>query len=432
MRRARLLRGFDETVDVRITLAACGTHDRRTAVFPRGRPRTGGIGIAPSSTRACGGPALGWVHLVALGWLTMIALSVLVHVIPAFTDVVWRWETLARRSLTVYAVGVVVLVAGFCTGARGILSWGGTIVALGLLGYAVPAAVTLVSAFRLGRVEAAIARALGATLTFLLLAAALGVAFTWALDGRLPATILVTGAPIHAELGLIGWLTVLIMGVSARTVGPIAGARSAQAWRHVTAGSAEIVGMVAAGAGFAIRLPTVLWIGTVVLGIGVAVYVIDLSSILRRATVSHRPPQAFMAWAALWLLLAFVLGVGTLRGSPWGPAFVYVVLMGWLGQMVNAHLHHIGIRLLSTAFRGDDDETRPGELLSVTLSWTTFVLFQAAVLAGVAALLLDHWTLHTAAAAAGLLGWVAMTANALYAARRASQPTPVISLLGIR
>jgi hypothetical protein len=212
-------------------------------------------------------PALGWVHLVALGWLTMIALSVLVHVIPAFTDVVWRWETLARRSLTVYAVGVLVLVAGFCSGATPILPWGGTIVALGLLGYAIPAAVTLAAAFRNGRVEAAIARALGATLTFLLLAAGLGVSLTWTLAGRLPATILVAGAPIHAALGLIGWLTVLIMGVSARTVGPIAGARSVQPWRHVTAGSAQVLGMVVVGAGFGLRSPTLLWSGTVVLGL---------------------------------------------------------------------------------------------------------------------------------------------------------------------
>jgi len=215
----------------------------------------------------------------------------------------------------VYAVGVLVLVAGFCSGAPPILPWGGTIVALGLLGYAIPAAVTLASAFRNERVEAAIARALGATLTFLLLAAGLGVAFTWALDGRLPSTILVTGPPIHAALGLIGWLTVLIMGVSARTVGPIAGARSVQPWRHVTAGSAQVLGMVVVVAAFGLRSPTLLWSGAVVLGIGVAVYVVDVAGILRRPTVRHRPPQAFMAADALWLLITFILGVGTLRGS---------------------------------------------------------------------------------------------------------------------
>ncbi len=139
-----------------------------------------------------------------------------------------------------------------------------------------------------------------------------------------------------------------------------------------------------------------------------------------------------MAAAALWMLVTFILGVGALRGSPWGPAFVYVVLMGWLGQMVNAHLHHIGIRLLTTAYRGDEDETRPGELLSGALSWTTFVLFQAAVLTGAVALLVGHWAVLAVAALTGFLGWTAMTANTLYAARRASRPSAVISLLGTR
>lgn len=327
-------------------------------------------------------PALGWVHLVALGWLTMTALSILVHVIPAFTNVVWRWELLARRSVAVYASGVLLLVVAFCANAPPMLPWGGTLVALGLIGYAVPAGVTLAHAFRIGRLEAEIAGALATTLGFLLLAAALGVAFTWALNGRLPASLLAVGPPIHAELGMIGWLTVLAMGVSARTVGPITGGRSRQPWRHVTAGFSQILGVLVVGAGFALHSPALIWIGTAALGIGVTVYVTDLAVVLRRATVRHRPPQAFLVAAAVWLVAAFILGVCALGGEHWGPAFIYVAFIGWLGQIVNANLHHIGIRLLATAFRGDDDETRPDDLLSPTLSWTTFVLFQTAVILG--------------------------------------------------
>lgn len=377
-------------------------------------------------------PALGYVHLVALGWLTMTALSVLIHVIPAFTDVVWHGESLARRSLAVYAIGVLVLVAGFCTGAPRALPWGGTIVALGLLGYAIPAAITLAGAFRRGRVEAAIARALDATLTFLLLAAGLGVAFTWALGGRLSSLVLAVGVPIHAEFGLIGWLTVLAMGVSARTVRPMTGGGSPSSWKHVAAGSAQVLGMLLVGAGSIVGSPSLLWTGIIVLGIGVAVYVIDLADVLRRATVRHRVPQAFLASAAFWLVAAFVLGAGIFRGLPWGPTFVYVALIGWLGGMVNAHLHHIGVRLLATAFRGDDDETRPDELLSRALSWTTFILFEVALIVGVVALLAGLSGLLESAAIAGGAGWSAMAANAIYAARRASAPPSVLSLLRTR
>lgn len=378
-------------------------------------------------------PALGWVHLVALGWLTMTALSILVHVIPAFTDAVWRWESLARRSLIVYAIGVLLLVGAFCTSALRVLPWGGTLVALGLIGYTAPAGMTLAHALRVGREEAGIARALATTLGFLLLAAGLGVAFTWALNGRLPVSLLTVGPPVHAELGMIGWLTVLAMGVSARTVGPITGGRSRQPLIYATVGFSQVLGVLVVGAGSALRLPALIWIGTAVLGIGVLVYVADLAEVLRRATVRHRPPQAFLVAAAVWLVAAFILGVGALGGENWGPAFIYVMFIGWLGQIVNANLHHIGIRLLATAFRGDDDETRPDDLLSPTLSWTTFVLFQTAVILGALALFADGSALLSSAALAGLIGWAAMVANVLHAARRARRPpTTVISLLPMR
>jgi hypothetical protein len=388
--------------------------------------------LAVRGSAGTGLPALGWVHLVALGWLTMTALSILVHVIPAFTDAVWRRESLARRSLAVYAIGVLLLVGAFCTSALRVLPWGGTLVALGLIGYTVPAGVTLAPALRVGRAEAAVARALATTLGFLLLAAGLGVAFTWALNGGLPVSLLTVGPPIHAEVGMIGWLTVLAMGVSARTVGPITGGRSRQPWRHVTAGFSQVLGVLVVGVGFALHSPAVIWIGTALLGIGVTLYVTDLVGVTWRATVRHRPPQAFLAAAAVWLVAAFILGVGVLAGERWGPALIYVLFIGWLGQIVNANLHHIGIRLLATAFRGDDDETGPGELLSRPLSWMTFVFFQAAVILGAFALLADSSALLASAAVAGLLGWAAMVANVLHAARRASRPPTVISLLPIR
>ena len=388
--------------------------------------------LAVHGLTATGLAALGWVHLVALGWLTMTALSVLVHVVPAFTDVAWRWESVARRSLAVYGAGVLVLVGAFCAELPWLLPWGGTLVAVGLVGYAVPAAVTLAAAFRLGRVEAAIARALGVTLTFLLATAALGVAFTWMLDGLLPAPVLVRGVPVHAAFGLIGWLTALVMGVSTRTVAPITGGRSPQPWRHVTAAIATGLGMLGLAGGAAFQTAALLWAGAVVLGVGVVLYVTDIVDVLRRATVRHRAPQAFLAAAVSWFALAFVLLAGVLRGLPWGPVLVYVTLIGWLGQMVNGHLHHIGIRLLATVFRGDDDETRPEALLSAPLSWTAFVLFQAAVAAGAAGLLLGLSDVVAGGACAGFAGWLAMCANALYAARRARRPAPVMSLLEMR
>ena len=374
-----------------------------------------------------GFPALGWLHLVALGWLTMTALSVLFHVVPAFTDVVWRWEVLARGSLVVYAAGVLVLVVALFADARSLLPWGGSLIVLALAGYALPAALTLRVALRNGSLEAGIARGLATTLTWLLVAAALGFAFSWAFDGRLPRSIL-SLAPVHADVALIGWLTALVMGVSARTVAPIAGARSRAAWRHVTAVSAEIAGMIVLAAAWTLGAPAVMWIGVAIVGFGVAIYVADLASVLRHATVRHRPPQAFLVAGALWLTCAFVLFVAALCGAPCMPALVFVALIGWIGQMVNGHLHHIGVRLIATIYRGDDDETRPGELLSPALSWIAFAAFQVALLLGAGGSIEHVSPLVAAGAAAGLAGWTAMAANTAMAVRRANRST-VISLL---
>src|SRR5664279_3534262 len=79
-----------------------------------------------------GAPALGWLHLIALGWLTMTALTILVHVIPGFTDATWRGERIARGALLVFEAAVIVLVFGFWSGATAVLPWAGTLIVLAL------------------------------------------------------------------------------------------------------------------------------------------------------------------------------------------------------------------------------------------------------------------------------------------------------------
>lgn len=392
--------------------------------------------LAARQPFALGLPALAWLHLVALGWLTLTALAVLVHVIPAFTDAPWRGGQIARASLLLYAAGVVVLVVAFWNGATGALPWAGAIVAGALLGYLIPAGRTLATVYSGPRVEAAIARALTITLASLLVTVAIGVALTLALAGRAPLGILSNGPPIHAAFGLFGWLSLLIMGVSARTVRPITGNASRFRWAHIAAGTLEACGVIVVALGVLFATTPAVWLGTIALFAGALLYSADLADVLRRATVRHRPPQAFLAAGALWFLIALVLAIGMLTGEPWAPAAIYVFLIGWIGQLVNAHIHHIGVRLIATITRGDDDETRPGELLAAPLSWATFGLFQCAVAAGAFALLAQTPPLLEAAALLGFAGWLTLLTNIAVAASRARQPQPppdsraTISLLG--
>ncbi|MBC5820751.1 MAG: hypothetical protein GIX01_02015, partial [Candidatus Eremiobacteraeota bacterium] len=283
---------------------------------------------------------MAWVHLVALGWLTMVALSVLIHVIPTFTDVAWKDELLARRALAVYAMGVAALVAAFWWRAVSVLPWAAILVAVGLGGYLFAALRTLAAGFAQPRVEAAIARALWTTLASLAVTAVLGVVPAWRLAGHVPLGLGMSAAPIHAAFGIIAWLTVLVMGVSTRTVRPITGARSRIAFAHAAAGSLEIGGVIVAAVGFAFGRATIAWAGAVIVAVGALLYVSDLVDVLRRASEKHRPPQAFLWAAGMWLLAGLALALDALAGGGCGVAALYVLLAGWIGQMVNGHLYH--------------------------------------------------------------------------------------------
>jgi hypothetical protein len=358
-------------------------------------------------------PAIAWVHLVALGWLTLIALSVMLFVVPQFVEIEWRGEAWARLGLVLFALGAFAMVDAFWNNGVAWLWIAALVVISGLALYFISAAITLSAAFLGPRTEAAIARAFSVVLIFLGAAAAVGFGMARSLYSG-SALLLTVGPSIHLSLAGIGWLTLLVMGVSTRTIGPITGHRSPRRWVHIAASSLVAVAVVGlalgpwAGSG-AVRY------ASLACAIGLAAYGVDLLAVLAIATVTHRTPQAFAAAAIVWLLFACGLGVLVASGSTkLAPAFVFAGLIGWVGQMVIAHQHHIGVRLIATMARGDDDETHPENLLHPGLSWATFVLFQLAIGLGCYALLTQSASI-VGAAIAGLTGWIVMTANMFHA-----------------
>lgn len=349
--------------------------------------------------------AFGWVHLVALGWITLVALAVLLHVIPAFLDTEWPLQPLARGCTLAFAAGAATLIAGFFFSSIVALQVGGTVLLVSLGVYGACLAQPLRAAW------SAIARAFGITFLLLLVVAALGAAFTFALGGALPATVLARGPAAHAVLGIGGWLSLLVVGVSARTMRPISGVRSRWQPMHIVSSSALLAGAIVTAAGFAWALNAVVAIGCLLLFTGAVAYAIDIADILRRATVPHRPPQAFMAAACTWALVAGALLVAAAFGAHTGSAIAFVALMGWIGSAVLAHLHHIGIRVLLTTVRGEDDETRPQAVLTAPLTWSTFGLFQSAVLLAAAGLVASNPGLVEMGSVAGCAAFIAMVTN---------------------
>lgn len=351
----------------------------------------------------------------------MAALAVLLHAIPAFTERSWKDEGVARFSLGAFAAGVALLLYGFL-GHRSMLFPAGAVVLGALLAYLGCALVTLAGKGNGERVQRAVARAFSGTLLFLLVTALFGFSLTWVLGGSAAPFWIAQLPSAHAALGTLGWLSLLIFGVSMRTFRPITG--TATRWRllHIVVGSLAALGVILLALGAALPIALLARIGGALFALGALVYVVDAADILRRATAPHRAPQAFIGAALCWFIVALVLGAGVLLGQPWGRPYVFVLLAGWIGQMVNAHLYHIGIRVIATLYRGDDDETRPEQLLESRLSWYSFFAVQAAIAIVLAALFSGSAGLAARGAVFGAGGWIAMVANVLIARARAGKP----------
>lgn len=359
-------------------------------------------------------PGLAWVHLVALGWLTLTALAVLVHVIPGFLDVAWRGETLARWSLMPFAGGVVGLVAGFWWQEPNWLALAAPAIMLGLMGYGFPAWLTVLS-FRPPPGERAPFRgAFTFVLGVLVTVAALGLTMAWGLAGWPAPVWWPRLLPAHALLAGGGWLTLLIFGVSTRTAFRITGRPRRRLPFHGWTSALFSMGIVL------MVWPPLSGVGLVLVSLGCLLYVWDLAAVLWRPPTLHRPPVVFVAFTLAYLVGVLILGWGIWLGhSAWQPAFAFLALAGWIGQSVNGYALHIGIRLLATLVRGDEDETEPGELLVPLWSWVSLVLFQLAVVGGTWSLLNDMPRALNLAGWAGLLGWAVWLLNVRQAWRRA-------------
>ena len=357
------------------------------------------------------GLPLAWVHAVALGWITLTALAVMQHVLPAMAEREWRFAAVARASLVLIGAGALLLVAGFLTGGV-LLVAGGVSAAAGIAAY-VSLALLSLTAPAPDAAARTIGRALAATLGALLLTALLGSALAFGYV-RGDAALLAL-APVHAIAGIV-WLTVLTTGVSARTLVPMLGARTRLGLLHVVAGSALFAGGAVVAAGFSFT--PVRNAGLAIVAAGVISYAIDILDRLRRASTPVLHARLAVGAALAWLLLACAASFAASA-----PAFarvaVVAALAGWIGSMVLAHLLHIGVRVLATAMLGEDDETRPWELLSTPLALALVALYEAAAVA----LVIGAWSFASLPfAVAGVTGLAAMFlvgANGAVALRRA-------------
>lgn len=167
--------------------------------------------LIPQAIQAPGFPqVLALVPLATLGWLTMTIMGASLQLVPVIVVAPLRATRFIRYQYPMYVSGVVLLLGGFWWMQPWLMVIGGTVIVLAIIHYSVILAVT----FRQATTRPLTMRFLVASLVYLCLVISLGL--TVALDfqfGFLGTTfdqLLLT----HITLGVVGWLSTTLMGVS--------------------------------------------------------------------------------------------------------------------------------------------------------------------------------------------------------------------------
>lgn len=367
-----------------------------------------------------------WIHAVVLGWLTCTALAFLVHVLPTFTDVPLRFARLARNALWLFEAGTVAIVAGFAFWAPVAILAGGAAVGLAVTLALVSLLATAAQAMRSAdRTTRAVARAFFVVFALLGVTVGLGVAMSVGLARG--SAFVARLAPLHGAIGTIGWLALLVAGVSMRTYNVLLG-RTVSRTAHIATSTLVLAGLTTWVVGRLVPDTVAAVAGGVLLGLGALTALAATAHAALGSRVAHRLPREFVVAATFWLCVAIAYGGAALAGLDVAPALLFAILLGWIGQNVNAHMMHVGIRLLSTLVISGDDETRPVELLDRRLGVASFWLYQAAVACGVAGLTIGNASLLEVGGVTGFAGTLASLANVASAGRRAARRRGMVLL----
>jgi hypothetical protein len=359
-------------------------------------------------------PTLAATHLVTLGWLTLLMLGALFQFVPVITNRPLPSQRLVLVVLIVFEAGLGLMLAGFLglAGPVGLLlPVGGTVVLVAI----VLALVDLLPPLW-GAAHHLSARCVLVGCGALLLTAALGICFALAL--RLPAlaghaaALLGSALSAHLLAGLAGWLTLTAIGVSYKLMPMFLLAPEGRGLLGELVFAATSVGFllgVAAPIGYALqRSPAWMAAQTaalVLIGIGIALYLLDVIRIYRarrRRHIELHNRAALGAFATLTLLLPATLlwRAGILRGA---PLLVVLALTGWLSGLGLTQLYkivpflawlvHYGRRL------GSGTVPRVQDLVRERRAAPAFLLFFGGVaLLAVGALLASEWPFRSGAA----------------------------------
>jgi len=298
------------------------------------------------------------VHVVAVGWLSILMCGALIQFVPVLVAKSLAYPELPAAALALLIVGLAGLIvgflgmAGFNVGSTLWLPLGAIALTAGFALNVWNLARTLWSARPINLP----ARFVGVGLVSLVGVVTFGTIFSFALGGwTTNATFLrlaAAGIPLHAALGLGGWLTFTAMGVSYRLLAmfmlaPETEHRTSQI--ALTAGAAAILVVLVGGPvcilAFGEDAIHPLLVALALAVVSLALYGDDIVRLYR---TRKRPKIELNARMAAWALT--ILGIATALllaftarrdVEPWIGALVFLFAFGWLTGLGLAKLYKI-------------------------------------------------------------------------------------------
>ncbi|MEO7000655.1 MAG: hypothetical protein ABI068_02540 [Ktedonobacterales bacterium] len=299
--------------------------------------------IAPDALLAPDFPhVLALVHVATLGWLTMTMLGASMQLAPVILVAPLRAARFAYWQYPIYVSGVVLLISGFWQSWPWLLIAGGSLIVLAIAHHVVMLSATIWSS----AARPLTVRFLVASLIYLSLVVSLGLTaalnFQFGFLGNAADRLL----RVHIILGVVGWLTCTLLGVSYTLVRMFALAHA-----HDDHYGRLVFLLLNGGVvGLAVAF-SFAWFPLIIVGGGLLVAAVWLFAYdyLRMLRVRRRKPldvtQRHGIAAVVYLALAMPFGVlGVTLGWDQEPQLVAIalaMLIGWLGQSIVGYLYKI-------------------------------------------------------------------------------------------
>lgn len=304
--------------------------------------------VAPDFLRTYDDPhVFALVHLAVLGWITMVMMGALYQLFPVALQAEIHSVKLGEWNFWLFAGGIAGFVPSFFFWWTPGIAIFGTLAVGGVIHFV----ANLARSYPSVKVWNAMAHYVLCALLWLTLTVLVG--FVYALDevfGWFDIGPNIVAA--HAHLGLAGWFSLTLMGVSYKLMAMFSlahGHDERVAKLNLALWNLGLAGLVVSLA--VAPHTTFVPIFAVVLDISATIFVADMLLLFRRRRrkgVSLEQWHTFISFGSFLLAAAMgvVLAAGHRPTSTWVVAYGYVALVGWFGFSILGKYYKIILFLL--------------------------------------------------------------------------------------